>query len=491
MAIGRHPNEADRLRRRRPRRAAGAGRARAVRRDRRDRASTTTATSAPRADQERAFQAQIELARETGKPLVIHTRAAEDDTLSTAGEHAAGLRVILHCFSMADRIEECLAHPDWWISFAGNVTYPSAASLRAAALRVPAERLLVETDAPYLAPQPVRGTANEPAYVVAHRPGAGARAAGRLRRARAGGRAQRRGAVRMVSSRRTSGPRPELPRRPQHPRRDRAPGAARTPTTSCSRSAAAWACSPSASPRAPRTCTWSRSTSRLEPALRDALEPFDERHAALRRRDGARPRRARAGADKVVANLPYGIAATRDPAHDRGAAGGAALGRDGAARGRRAARRGARGRRLRRARRCSRSSPARCACCAPSPAPCSARCPTSTRCWSGLSGARPRPSPTLRALVHAAFAHRRKALARFAGAGAGRSGRCPRAGARGAGRRSATRPTSAPSASRRRSSGPWRARPAPVTELRQRSRRARSTSACCSAGPGPTGATSS
>jgi TatD DNase family protein len=123
-------------------------------------------TSAPRSDQERAFRAQIELARETGKPLVIHTRAAEDDTLSLLAEQAEGIRVILHCFSMADRIEECLEHPDWWISFAGNVTYPSAANLRATAIRVPADRLLVETDAPFLAPQPVRGTANEPAYVV-------------------------------------------------------------------------------------------------------------------------------------------------------------------------------------------------------------------------------------------------------------------------------------------------------------------------------------
>jgi TatD DNase family protein len=123
-------------------------------------------TSAPHPDQERAFRAQIELARETGKPLIIHTRAAEDDTLSLLGEHADGLKVILHCFSMADRIDECLEHPDWWISFAGNVTYPSAASLRSAALRVPADRLLVETDAPFLAPQAVRGQANEPAYVI-------------------------------------------------------------------------------------------------------------------------------------------------------------------------------------------------------------------------------------------------------------------------------------------------------------------------------------
>jgi TatD DNase family protein len=121
---------------------------------------------APREDQERAFRVQIELARETGKPLVIHTRAAEDDTLAMLSEHAADLRVILHCFSMASRIEECLAHDQWWISFAGNVTYPRSEDLRAAALRVPAERLLVETDAPYLSPQVVRGQPNQPAHVV-------------------------------------------------------------------------------------------------------------------------------------------------------------------------------------------------------------------------------------------------------------------------------------------------------------------------------------
>jgi TatD DNase family protein len=121
---------------------------------------------APREDQERAFLAQISLARATGKPLVIHTRAADDDTLRMLSEHAADLKVILHCFSMPDRIDECLSHPDWWISFAGNATYPKAEALRSATLRVPADRLLVETDAPYLSPQTIRGKPNEPARVV-------------------------------------------------------------------------------------------------------------------------------------------------------------------------------------------------------------------------------------------------------------------------------------------------------------------------------------
>ena len=121
---------------------------------------------APRADQERAFAAQIDLARSVDKPLVIHTRAADDDTLRMLSERAGELRVILHCFSMADRIEECLSHPGWWVSFAGNVTYPRSEMLRTAALRVPAERLLVETDAPYLSPQVVRGRPNQPAHVA-------------------------------------------------------------------------------------------------------------------------------------------------------------------------------------------------------------------------------------------------------------------------------------------------------------------------------------
>ena len=120
---------------------------------------------APRADQERAFHAQIELARATGKPLVIHTRAAEDDTIDTLRARADGVAVIMHCFSMPTRLDECLAE-GWWISFAGNVTYPKATDLAEAAERVPEERLLVETDAPYLTPQVVRKERNQPAFVT-------------------------------------------------------------------------------------------------------------------------------------------------------------------------------------------------------------------------------------------------------------------------------------------------------------------------------------
>ncbi len=119
----------------------------------------------PPADQQRAFEAQIELARATGKPLVIHTRAADDPTIATLRDRAEGVTVILHCFSMPDRLDECLEH-GWFVSFAGNVTYPRNEDLAGAAARVPLDRLLVETDAPYLTPQALRKHKNQPAYVT-------------------------------------------------------------------------------------------------------------------------------------------------------------------------------------------------------------------------------------------------------------------------------------------------------------------------------------
>ena len=121
--------------------------------------------TAPRADQERAFAAQIALARETGKPLVIHTRAADDATLAQLGGEAGECGVVIHCFSMPSRLDECLER-GYAISFAGNVTYKNAPDLAEAARRVPEERLLVETDAPYLTPQAVRKERNQPAFVA-------------------------------------------------------------------------------------------------------------------------------------------------------------------------------------------------------------------------------------------------------------------------------------------------------------------------------------
>jgi TatD DNase family protein len=127
---------------------------------------------APREDQRRAFAAQIEIARELGLPIVIHARDPEggseaiDEIFATLDARAGGQRVIMHCFSAPRRVADA-AERGWYCSFAGNVTYPSAEALREAAARVPEERILVETDAPYLTPQARRGARNEPANVVA------------------------------------------------------------------------------------------------------------------------------------------------------------------------------------------------------------------------------------------------------------------------------------------------------------------------------------
>ena len=121
---------------------------------------------APREDQLRAFEAQLELAARAGLPVVIHTRAAEEDTFALLREHDDVPAVVLHCFSAPERLEECVERGSF-CSFAGTVTYPKALELQRAAAEAPAELLLVETDAPYLAPQAVRGKPNEPANVVA------------------------------------------------------------------------------------------------------------------------------------------------------------------------------------------------------------------------------------------------------------------------------------------------------------------------------------
>ena len=118
---------------------------------------------APRDDQRRLFAAELELAAELEKPVVIHTRAADDDTLAALEDFTGS--VVLHCFSSPRMLPSALER-DWYVSFAGNATFPKAVDLRLAATQVPAERLLAETDSPYLAPQPVRGRRNEPANVV-------------------------------------------------------------------------------------------------------------------------------------------------------------------------------------------------------------------------------------------------------------------------------------------------------------------------------------
>jgi TatD DNase family protein len=118
---------------------------------------------APRDAQHARFAEQLDLARELGKPVVIHTRAAEDDVAAALEQHDG--TVVLHCFSSPRLLRPALER-GWYVSFAGNVTYKNASDLRVAATQVPRERLLVETDSPYLAPQERRGSRNEPAYLV-------------------------------------------------------------------------------------------------------------------------------------------------------------------------------------------------------------------------------------------------------------------------------------------------------------------------------------
>ena len=124
-------------------------------------------------EQRRAFSAQIAIAARTGKALVIHLRDADgsEDAVSEAFEtldrDGDGVTVVLHCFSAGAPWAERAAERGWYCSFAGNLTYPRAEAIREAAAVVPDERLLVETDSPFLAPQPVRGKPNQPANVVA------------------------------------------------------------------------------------------------------------------------------------------------------------------------------------------------------------------------------------------------------------------------------------------------------------------------------------
>jgi TatD DNase family protein len=114
-------------------------------------------------EQRQLFESQLALAGELGLPVVIHTREANEDTAAILGSHDG--TVVMHCFSEPGLLAAGIEW-GWYFSFAGNVTYPKAAELRDAAAAVPADRILAETDSPYLAPQPLRGRPNEPAHVV-------------------------------------------------------------------------------------------------------------------------------------------------------------------------------------------------------------------------------------------------------------------------------------------------------------------------------------
>lgn len=122
----------------------------------------------PRAVQETVFRAHIAAARATGLPVIIHTRDADADTIRILrDEHAAGaFSGVVHCFSAGAAVAEAALEAGLYISFSGIVTFKNADAVREVAKAVPADRLLVETDAPYLAPAPMRGKRNEPAFTA-------------------------------------------------------------------------------------------------------------------------------------------------------------------------------------------------------------------------------------------------------------------------------------------------------------------------------------
>jgi TatD DNase family protein len=119
----------------------------------------------PAEDQRRVLAAHVAMSNESAKPMVVHVRDAWDDTFAVLDAEGAE-RVVIHCFSGTPAIVEACAARGWWMSFAGNVTYPKNEHLRRAAAAVPDHLLLVETDAPYLSPQTRRGRDNAPEHVV-------------------------------------------------------------------------------------------------------------------------------------------------------------------------------------------------------------------------------------------------------------------------------------------------------------------------------------
>jgi TatD DNase family protein len=119
----------------------------------------------PRETQREVFRAQVALARELDLPVIVHTREADSDTQQILQQEAPR-RGVLHCFTSSDALADFALALGFFISFSGIVTFPSARSLAETARRIPADRILVETDCPYLAPIPNRGRRNEPGFVA-------------------------------------------------------------------------------------------------------------------------------------------------------------------------------------------------------------------------------------------------------------------------------------------------------------------------------------
>jgi TatD DNase family protein len=170
VTIGVHPHQAHQF-------AGGPGRAARVVREQFEGTPAARAVGeigldyhydfSPRDVQQAVFRAQLRLARELDRPVVIHTREADEATLAILREEGGGgLRGVLHCFTGNDALADAGLALGLFVSLAGIVTFPKAAALRDTARRVPLDRLLVETDSPFLAPVPYRGKRNEPAYVA-------------------------------------------------------------------------------------------------------------------------------------------------------------------------------------------------------------------------------------------------------------------------------------------------------------------------------------
>jgi len=121
----------------------------------------------PRDVQQAVFRGQLRLARELDRPVVVHTREADEDTIAILREEGGGqVRGVLHCFTGNDALAAAGLDLGLYISLAGIITFPRAGDLRETVRRVPVDRLLTETDSPFLAPVPFRGKRNEPAYVA-------------------------------------------------------------------------------------------------------------------------------------------------------------------------------------------------------------------------------------------------------------------------------------------------------------------------------------
>lgn len=124
------------------------------------------ADNPPRERQLRSFEAQLALADRAGKPVCVHNREATDDVMRLVGRFAGRATIVLHCYTGDSETARRAVALGCYVSFAGNATYPKLRALLDVAAEIPSERLLVETDSPFLSPQPVRGRRNEPSHIV-------------------------------------------------------------------------------------------------------------------------------------------------------------------------------------------------------------------------------------------------------------------------------------------------------------------------------------